>query len=229
MSAPNYSIERRMKFIMGLLVLVMSNQSFAFSESYTVKTKVISRGDREPLTLVIIDGALNTGVAKDTITALKNAESKDIYLELNSPGGFFQEAQDIYNYIKEEKNNGLKVSTYVPSGSICGSACTIIFMAGQERIAGEAASFMVHGVQRESMPGFLNPLMTSHLQKLYIENGVSSEWIVELRKKLVFSGINDFWFPGRDAASKEIGFATIMHSGLIEYDPPKIDPQIHAR
>lgn len=218
-----------MKFLMGLFVLLLCQQSFAFTEGYTVRTKVIERGDRGSLTIVIVDGALNTGVGKETIEAIKSAGSKEIYLELNSPGGFFQEAQDIYDYIKSEKSNGLKVSTYVPSGSICGSACTIIFMAGEIRIAGEAAAFMVHGVQRESMPGFLNPLMTSHVQKLYIDNGVASAWIVELRKKLVFSGINDYWFPGRDAASKEIGFATVMHSGLIEYDPPKIDPQIHAR
>lgn len=218
-----------MKFLMGLFVLLLCQQSFAFTEGYTVRTKVIERGDRGSLTIVIVDGALNTGVGKETIEAIKSAGPKEIYLELNSPGGFFQEAQDIYDYIKSEKSNGLKVSTYVPSGSICGSACTIIFMAGESRIAGEAAAFMVHGVQRESMPGFLNPLMTSHVQKLYIDNGVASAWIVELRKKLVFSGINDYWFPGRDAASKEIGFATVMHSGLIEYDPPKIDPQIHAR
>ena len=218
-----------MKFFMGLFILLLCQQSYAFSEGYTVKTKVLDRGDRGSLTIVIVDGALNTGVAKETIDAIKSSGSKEVFLELNSPGGFFKEAQDVYDFIKAEKNNGLKVTTYVPSGSICGSACTIIYLAAQERIAGEAASFMVHGVQRESMPGFLNSLMTSHLQKLYIENGVSSEWFAGLRKKLVFSGINDFWFPGRDAASLEIGFATIMHSGLIEYDPPKIDPQIHAR
>jgi ATP-dependent protease ClpP protease subunit len=218
-----------MKLMMGLLILLACQQSFAFTEGYTVNTKVIGRAGKDSLTIVIIDGALNKGVASDTIAAIKNAPSKDIYLELNSPGGFFQEAQDIYDYIKAEKNNGLNVATYVPSGSACGSACTIIFMAGEERIAGEAAAFMVHGAQRESMPGFLNPLITNHIQQLYRDNGVSNDWIVELRKKLVFSGINDFWFSGRDAASKEVGFATIMHSGLIEYDPPKIDPQIHAR
>lgn len=218
-----------MKFMMSLFILLACQQSFAFSEGYTVTTKVIQRAGKDSLTIIIINGALNIGVGAETIEAIKLAPSKDIYLELNSPGGFFQEAQDIYDYIKENKNHGLKVATYVPSGSACGSACTIIFMASEERIAGEAAAFMVHGAQRESMPGFLNPLITNHIQKLYRDNGVSSEWIVELRKKLVFSGINDFWFSGRDAASKEVGFATVMHSGLIEYDPPKIDPQIHAR
>lgn len=218
-----------MKFLMGLFILLLCQHSYAFSEGYTVKTKVLERGDRGSLTIVIVDGALNKGVGKETIEAIRASGSKEVFLELNSPGGFFQEAQDIYDFIKAEKSNGLKITSYVPSGSICGSACTIVFLAAEERIAGAAAAFMVHGVQRESMPGFLNPLMTSHLQKLYIENGVSSEWIAELRKKLVFSGINDFWFSGRDAASSEIGFATILHSGLIEYDPPKIDPQIHAR
>lgn len=218
-----------MKLLLSFSLLLMCQQLFAFSEGYTVKTKVINRGDKESLTIVILDGALNKGVADDTIAAIKAASSKEIYLELNSPGGYFKEAQSIYEYIKAEKENGLKVATYVPSGSICGSACTMIYIAGEERIAGEAAAFMVHGVQRESMPGFLDPIMTSHIQELYKANGVSADWIAELRKKLVFSGINDFWFSGRDAASKEVGFATIMHSGLIEYDPPRIDPQIHAR
>lgn len=218
-----------MKLLTALSIFLTCQQLFAFSEGYTVQTKVINRGERAPLTIVILEGSLNNGVADATIEAIKAAPAKEIYLELNSPGGYFKEAQAIYEYIKAEKVNGLKVTTYVPSGSICGSACTMIYIAGEERIAGEAAAFMVHGVQREAMPGFLDPIMTGHIQQLYRSNGVSADWIIELRKKLVFSGINDFWFSGRDAASKDVGFATIMHSGLIEYDPPKIDPQIHAR
>lgn len=218
-----------MKFLAGLCVLLVSQSLYAFNEGYTVRTTHYERAGKEPLTIVVLDGALNNGVAEATITAIKEAPSKDLFLELNSPGGYFLEAEKIYNYIKAEKENGLKVSTYVPSGSICASACTLIFIAADERIAGEAAAFMVHGVQRESMPGFLNSLMTSHIQQVYRDNGVSANWIIELRKKLVFSGINDFWFSGRDAVSKDVGFATVMHSGLIEYDPPKFDPQIHAR
>lgn len=214
-----------MRSLIALSVLLLSQQLFAFSETYTVETKVINKR----LTVVILDGSLNKGVAKDTIAALRAAEGQDIYLELNSRGGYLTEAEEIYDTIKELGAEGKSISTFVPSGSVCASACTIIFVAGERRVAGEAASFMVHGVQRESMPGFIDSFKTSHVLDLYKKNGVKAEWINDLRVKGVFGGVNDFWFPGRDAALTEVGFATDMTSGLIENVAPPIDPQIRPR
>lgn len=217
-----------MKILAALSTLLMCHQLFAFSETYTVETKVISTPGGN-LTIVILDGSLNRGVAKDTIAALNSADGSDIYLELNSRGGYLTEAEEIYNRIKSLKEEGKSISTFVASGSVCASACTVIFAAGEKRVAGEAASFMVHGVQRESMPGFIDSLKTKHVLELYKLNGISEEWIKDLRVKGVFGGVNDFWFPGRDAALKEVGFATSMTSGLIENVAPPIDPQIRPR
>lgn len=57
----------------------------------------------------------------------------------NSPGGNVGAAFDFANWIATNR-----LSTYIPRGMSCASACTIAFMAGQYRWMDEGSSFGIH-------------------------------------------------------------------------------------
>jgi hypothetical protein len=61
-------------------------------------------------------------------------------IRLSSPGGDLAEAFRLAGIVREGK-----MPTIVPDGSICASACFVVFAAGSERSAGYGARVGVHG------------------------------------------------------------------------------------
>ena len=83
-------------------------------------------GDPSQLAL---DGEIGPATAEDFQCALRGTPQARL-LVLNSTGGAVDAALDIAYEVQR-----LGISTYVPQGSYCFSACTFIFLAGAQRAA----------------------------------------------------------------------------------------------
>lgn len=94
----------------------------------------------EPQTLLIFDEIGFWGVqAKDFVRDLAAVESKTLNVEINSPGGDVFAGLAIYNALK---SSGKEVVTKVMG--VAASAASVIFMAGDKRIAPKNTFVMVH-------------------------------------------------------------------------------------
>lgn len=83
---------------------------------------------------------------------LKNFKSIKI-LVLDSKGGIYEYTKTMAAVLRR-----IQVTTIVPNGATCESACTLLFQSGMERIVGIDAKFMYHGLRYSS--GFMNSYLT---------------------------------------------------------------------
>ena len=77
-------------------------------------------------------------------TLMMNNGVKEITINLHSPGGELEAAQIIEEQVGILKEHGIKINTIVESKNACMSACPIIFLTGDSRIASEDSVFMFH-------------------------------------------------------------------------------------
>ncbi len=78
---------------------------------------------------LVLDGEIGLATAEDFQCALRGTPQARL-LVLNSVGGAVDAALDIAYEVRR-----LGISTYVPQGAYCFSACTFIFLAGEQRAA----------------------------------------------------------------------------------------------
>jgi hypothetical protein len=78
--------------------------------------------------VLVLQGGISTGIAMKLEAALAEYPNIDT-LVLSSPGGNPDEARAIYQVVK-----AAELTTWVPEGKSCMSACAEIFLAGKERI-----------------------------------------------------------------------------------------------
>jgi len=92
--------------------------------------------------IIQVSGMIGLGDGEALIGALKKAEAAGKPIEsvqLNSSGGNLGEGAKLATAIKLAK-----LSTVVPSGAVCASACFLAFAAGEQKFAGEGALIGVH-------------------------------------------------------------------------------------
>ena len=82
-----------------------------------------------PENVILIDGKITSKTKDDFRKVLSNLPKASL-LALNSPGGTVATAIDISKIVHEKE-----MVTVVPENSLCASACSIIFFAGNKRIA----------------------------------------------------------------------------------------------
>lgn len=73
------------------------------------------------------------------VKELKELSASQINVHINSCGGYTSEGLTIYNVLK---NHSAKIITYC-DGFAC-SAASLVFMAGDERVMGDASVLMIH-------------------------------------------------------------------------------------
>ena len=113
---------------------------------------------------------------------------------INSPGGYVEDGDEIYNYIESLKAKGIAVNTYAKE--MCASIATKIFLAGQQRLLVGSPEFMIHnpfGAPEEGdadeIESYYKELrsLENDLIKFYNEKtGTSKEAIKPLMKKETF-------------------------------------------
>lgn len=93
---------------------------------------------------IILDGNLSYKLHETWAAVLNSsADRKQLRLFLNSPGGNNDVAESISNDVKK-----LGITTVLPANSECLSACPLIFISAEKRIADPTAILGFHGPSR---------------------------------------------------------------------------------
>lgn len=149
--------------------------------------------------------------AKDLDAELKKPEMKnvtDLTVRINSGGGSVFEGYTIYNRLKRHR---AKVTVYVDG--MAASIASIIALAGDEVIMGEASALMIHkpwapmqgnATEMNDMAELLDSL-ENQMVAVYKKRTGKDE--VEIRQMLA----EETWFFGQEAVDH--GFATRMDEG----------------
>lgn len=140
-------------FWVGLAVLIFHTANAA---------KVSSSGDA-----IVLFGEINSGdAAQFAQILLQSADTSHPVLFLNSPGGKVTEAIRIGEMIRQRG-----IYTAAVGGSVCASACSLIWMAGQARFIDHASRVGFHAAYTgeaadNHMDGAGNALIGSYLTRL---------------------------------------------------------------
>jgi hypothetical protein len=126
----------------ALLILVsITNCSAAFTAEIKASTS------KEGKTIVFLDGAIADGDSdslKAIIRQSNDANRVVSGIRLNSPGGSLLEGAKLADIVRYGK-----ISTVVPNGATCASACFIVFAAGTEKYASYGSEIGVHGASNK--------------------------------------------------------------------------------
>lgn len=135
---------------------------------------------------ILITGPIEVGLAqrfKIILDAAPNVEN----LSLLSQGGRLVEATKIYEYVKERRLN-----TYVDQA--CLSACTMIFLGGQARLATPQAKIGFHQpylTKNESLP---NSEVVAAMRRFYDEANVRPSFT----DRAMATPSSGMWYPSFD-------------------------------
>lgn len=112
------------------------------------KVQVINKADA--ITEILLYGPIGSSWDEDAISAkqfndeLKSlpANTKEIHLRVNSPGGSVFDGMAIYEKLKSEKSKGRKIVAYVDG--VAASIASVIIMIADEIIVGDGSLVMIH-------------------------------------------------------------------------------------
>lgn len=89
------------------------------------------------------NGGFTRGVELiDVIAQVQSGDSKELRVIINSPGGFVEVGNSIYNYLEGLKSKGYKIKTV--ADQLVGSIATKIFLVGDEREMRDSSQFFIH-------------------------------------------------------------------------------------
>tara|TARA_B110001450_G_scaffold253760_1_gene277829 strand:+ start:42 stop:1157 length:1116 start_codon:yes stop_codon:yes gene_type:complete len=126
------------------------------------------------------------------VEALKDAVVLSFLI--NSPGGYLEDGDEIYDYIESLKAKGITVNTYAKER--CASIATKIFLAGEQRLLVGSPEFMIHNPFGSPEEGDADKIESYYKELRSVENdlikfyngktGTSKEAIKPLMKKETF-------------------------------------------
>lgn len=114
---------------------------------------------------IFIIGQIGSGQDEQTGAFIKGVElvdviaqfraipetQKDIQVVIDSPGGYVDTGDSIYNFLESKKSEGYNITT-VQRG-IVGSIATKIFLAGNQRIVNDSQEFFIHNPLVQNVSG----------------------------------------------------------------------------
>lgn len=103
------------------------------------------------------DGSFVRGVELVDVIAQFRAiapDQKEVTIVIDSPGGYVETGEAIYNFLESKKKDGYKIRTI--QRGVVGSIATKIFLAGDERIVNEAQEFFIHNPLVQNVTGDAN-------------------------------------------------------------------------
>jgi hypothetical protein len=135
---------------------------------------------------LVLNGPFGAGSANKVEAALDSAPAiKAVVLE--SGGGRIGEAVRIAKLVRERKLN-----TYVET--YCASACTFVFLAGEDRAATTHARIGFHRAFFPGMSPELDDAMTESMLEAYRATGLSDAFLARVKA----TKAEDIWFPTND-------------------------------
>lgn len=134
--------------------------------------------------------------------------TKEIVLTIRSGGGMVMEGNRIIKWLKAKRADGIRLTTVVPNGAICASMCVPIFMQGEVRQAGPAASFMFHSVHFMLGVRVNMSWKNEDIFRTFIEAGMKSEWLERNKTAGVFDSPQFTWYSGGELMQENSGVVT---------------------
>jgi len=134
----------------------------ALARGSNAATITVNAPDAYNRVFVDVVGKLEDGDEKnfkEKVRVLTDPEK--VIVTLTSDGGSFVAGFDIGNYIRLTG-----MTTFVPAGDSCASACAIVWLAGRPRTSGQGARIGFHGVydsQTGQQPAIVNALLGTYL------------------------------------------------------------------
>lgn len=158
--------------------------------------------------------------ANDVIAQLREVKGQDITVRINSPGGSVFEGVAIFNLLKQHKG---QVTTVVDG--FAGSIASVIFMAGDRRLMGEASRLMIHNASTTVFGAYSDDLrevadlldsISTQIRDVYARrvNMTAEEITAAMDKETYYT----------EAEALEAGFADEIIEDAAPQDPPEEPP-----
>lgn len=187
---------RAAKFVVFIGVLRTAGELVSVWPTWTEHVKVAAGAQLGPITelvvradgrSILLHGGINDGTAEQLEQALKAAPGVTTVV-LSSSGGWIREGEMLAGLIRERGLN-----TYVEG--YCASACTIAFLAGQDRAAAPAAQIGFHASRGIGSVGSKrSPQEVEQLRTMYRSAGLPESFI----RKVVDTPHETMWHPSHD-------------------------------
>ncbi len=134
-------------------------------------------------TVLLLHGPFGTGSA-DRVRQLLDGAPKIRTVALSSPGGRLREASAIAALVRERK-----LDTYVDTR--CESACTFVFLAGEERAATPNARIGFHRPSFAGVSALGLDSATEDMLATYRDAGVPADFL----ERVAATDARDMWYP----------------------------------
>ena len=177
------------------------------------------QGTPEGLRDIEISGIITQATANRVLDQLNAASGPTVRLHLDSPGGDVSAALQIHERLR---TGGWTVTTSVADTAQCMSSCTLIFTAGDHRLAGPRSRFRFHAplyVGRLPLPGPVVDLIEGMTRRGIANtySGVSPEFARHLADPAIraLHSRRGLALSGAQLAQRGDRFVT----GLVEPDP----------
>ncbi len=173
----------------------------------------------KPFMVIKLTGNIAQPLASEFFEIYKKVpRDLNVVIDLDSMGGDQNEGQKILEFIRTEKASGRKISTFVANGNRCGSMCVLLFVQGEIRNAGERSMFMFHGVT-PALSNIPDEIMTNRMFNLFLDSGVTSEWLEVMKKRGVFTEPGEYWISGEELVQEKSNVVTKLLSRHVHYKP----------
>jgi len=156
-------------------------------------------------------GTITDPMSECILGEFERAKSKTqrVGLHLDSKGGDLVAADRTIAALKKIRETHY-LETMVSPGGTCGSACVLVFLAGQRRWGALTSSWLFHEVGRWTDPE--RTILTTDrektervIQDYFLPAGVSETWLRRLRPLIQHS---DYWQTGQNLWEDKSGIIT---------------------
>lgn len=203
--------------ILALLIFIPSVEASTFYKDDNFSLKKIDHNEK---TIVLLKGLIRTPLTKEFQKLIKETDlKKEIELRFDSVGGSIYETKKMINILDELKVKNVRLTTRVDQGSICASSCVPLFVQGQNRLAGNASSFMFHGVALYTLTNVPSENETDIMIDTYRKAGIAEKWIQEHIGMQVWSSPNETWYNGKELLENGSNFVTGSLNNRIFFEP----------
>lgn len=127
-----------------------------------------------------------------------------LIVDLDSPGGALAYAEELAGALRDLRRDAT-VNTLVRNGARCLSACVLLFMQGEKRVAGGSSAWLFHGVCR-AFADLPLPRETERFIAALGAAGATAEFAETLRAYLPSPG--ELWLSGYELYA-------VHHAGII--------------
>ena len=124
-----------------------------------------------------------------------------LILDLDSQGGDLDSVGRTVEALRDIRND-LRLVTLVRQGNHCLSGCLPVFMEGEERVAGNASVWMVHGACR-SHTNLPSLDLTQRYLDLMEDGGVGAAFLDELVARGYVLNPGQYWLSGHELHAYE--------------------------